>query len=126
MNYTIVNNLVFSKNESVPSQFNLDNSQDVKKSLMKIIRAIINRDKGDLTQTVIAEILGTTQPNISRINNIKIFGFSFAYLFLFLLRLGCDIKLIVNSKLAKHEIQIKADTQEIRVELMIIIADIIK
>ena len=59
--YTIVNRLVFSKNESLPEQFNSSDTKSLRKPLMQIIRALIRRNMKGLLQKEIAKFLDTAQ-----------------------------------------------------------------
>ena len=77
-------------------QYNQEDAEDRAKTDLasQVIKAIADRR---LTQKQAAEIIGTVQPDISKLKNGQVGGFSLDRLLMFLIRLDCTIHICVSS-----------------------------
>lgn len=71
-----------------------DDIKKVKIELLQIINAIIKRNSW--SQIEAARVLGIDQPKVSKMKHLYSAGFSLGRLFRFLLRLNCDMNLVIN------------------------------
>ncbi|APR97845.1 XRE family transcriptional regulator [Wolbachia endosymbiont of Folsomia candida] len=108
---------------SPTSQFDLSNIKDVRIVLVKIINTIVQRDSW--SQEEVAEVLKVNQPTVSRLKHLKISSFSLERIFLFLLRLNCDLNLVINRPEYITTIKVRSNIKNVRIDIMSYITSII-
>lgn len=91
--------------------------------MLQIINAIIERNSW--SQGEAARVLGTDQSKISYIKHLKTHGFALERIFLFLLRLNCDMELAITLLEGRTTINIHSNIKDVKLAIMCFIVNII-